>query len=86
MQGASPRHENFKKFLVTKGGLRVIFDPYAEGGKQSGVEERPLVPLGRNCDRRLITGSLITAQANLLIRCIYFMRNPTGGFPNPFEK
>ena len=41
MQGAWPRHENFKKFLVTKGGLRVIFDPYEVSCYAEGRRDVP---------------------------------------------
>ncbi len=39
LQGASPRHHNFEKFLITKGGLRVIFDPYQVSSHAEGRRE-----------------------------------------------
>jgi hypothetical protein len=39
LQGASPRHQNFERFLITLQGLRIIFDPYQVSCYASGRRE-----------------------------------------------
>jgi hypothetical protein len=39
IQGAAPRIQNFERFLVTKNGLRIIFDAYQVGSYAEGRRE-----------------------------------------------
>lgn len=39
IQGAAPKHQNFEKFLITKTGLRILFDPYEVSCYAAGRRE-----------------------------------------------
>lgn len=59
VSGAGPEHNNFKKFLLVKGGIRIVFDPYEVGSYAEGRHE-VLVPLAS------VSDLLVDAIAKLL--------------------